>query len=813
MPGPSGMPDVMLSMFVVLAVAEEVESLNRKLYDSVVATLERAPAHAKTLIWPMGLAVRAQCALEMARSPVAELLGRVIDAALSAGGDGRGFKPWATLPLQAECRPPRPTLVASSHGATCARFGASSASATASTGQPACTAESAASAPDMPRNLSLSSAWAAVITMLARAAWWRSDGKMGSTCAAPATQPATPHKYRESAPSKSLLGSAVGTMLFCAVTLNFSVLSPEAALMQFDEVPFDTPVQSLVEASAALLGVAESDIGFLRDDNATINPLSVLSSLQVDGRIELRVVARDRVGGDAQFNADTAAASHPRHLGRRAAETQPDPVERPSRKPIQRWYCKASVEQEGTGKASGRWSAKYQDFTGPTAANVILQRDEWIHAFLHPKPRGSKTGERFAPSQEQREERPKRQATPGNMGERGSTGPSSEQARAGPGRGYTSEPSAPSALEVPVRIEQKKANANWLEQAAERKVRLQPLLLCTRGCTRRPPPHLLCTRGCTWRPPPHLSCTLDVHTAAPPALLCVMCHQAWQTSRIEQLERELACAHETIACRDATIEALRAKTSELTAALQMASEELMSNVETGGILKQAAHAQRLEEYPEWKEILGIGYSEPQRRVLMYKHLQKLLDLTRTVTGGDATKAKQLVDLLHARARAGENRVQSGMEKAREKNNRMNEGIMLSLSSFVHRLHDAGGKGRYPDKVRQAMQVVATSVSQAAMLARVPVKDVANALGLDQRLISKCKERFDALSNDGEWEALFDDRGEERSDQLDERCCAAVSHRPQCSLAARLSRLAACWQIYRACQAVLDGSGPWVCPRL
>ena len=201
----------------------------------------------------MGLAVRAQCALEMARSPVAELLGRVIDAALSAGGDGRGFKPWATLPLQAECRPPRPTLVASSHGATCARFGASSASATASTGQPACTAESAASAPDMPRNLSLSSAWAAVITMLARAAWWRSDGKMGSTCAAPATQPATPHKYRESAPSKSLLGSAVGTMLFCAVTLNFSVLSPEAALMQFDEVPFDTPVQSLVEASAGCL--------------------------------------------------------------------------------------------------------------------------------------------------------------------------------------------------------------------------------------------------------------------------------------------------------------------------------------------------------------------------------------------------------------------------------------------------------------------------------------------------------------------------------------------------------------------------------
>ena len=201
----------------------------------------------------------------------------------------------------------------------------------------------------------------------------------------------------------------------------------------------------------------------------------------------------------------------------------------------------------------------------------------------------------------------------------------------------------------------------------------------------------------------------------------------------------------------------------------MASEELMSNVQTGEILKQAAHAKRLEEYPEWQEIFGAGYSDSQRRDLIYKHMQKLLDMTRQVTGGDATKAKQLIDLLHTRAHAGENRVQSGMEKAREKNNRLNKGIMLSLSSFVHRLHDAGGTGRYPDKIRQAMQVVATSVSQASLLAKVPVKDVANALGLDARLVSKCKERFDALSNDGEWEALFDDRGAERSDQLDERC--------------------------------------------
>ena len=268
--------------------------------------------------------------------------------------------------------------------------------------------------------------------------------------------------------------------------------------------------------------------------------------------------------------------------------------------------------------------------------------------------------------------------------------------------------------------------------------------------------------------------------------------------------------------------ALRAKVNDLEEQLRIAVEEIMGSIETGTVLKQAAHARALEEHPEWKGVIGVGYSEPQRRDLIYKHLQKLLDLTRSVTRGDATKAKQLIDLLHARVHAGEARKQDAMTKTREKNARLNKGIMLSLSDFVHRLHDAGGKGRYPDKIRQAMQVhaaaadwlsaahrlpisaqerlptvhpspesawaggsaaclrpekgtlhmypqqvVATSVSQAAMHAGVPVKDVANAIGLNPRLVSQCKERFDALCNDGDWEQLFDDRGAVRSDELPE----------------------------------------------
>jgi len=57
------------------------------------------------------------------------------------------------------------------------------------------------------------------------------------------------------------------------------------------------------------------------------------------------------------------------------------------------------------------------------------------------------------------------------------SGPTTEQARAGPGRGHGSEPSAPSRLEEPVLIDQMKSQANWLDQAAARQVDL-PSSIC-----------------------------------------------------------------------------------------------------------------------------------------------------------------------------------------------------------------------------------------------------------------------------------------------------------------------------------------------
>ena len=91
--------------------------------------------------------------------------------------------------------------------------------------------------------------------------------------------------------------------------------------------------------------------------------------------------------------------------------------------------------------------------------------------------------------------------------------------------------------------------------------------------------------------------------------------QGWQTKRISQLESELLRAQCTIEQQKCTIESLRAKTTELTDALQVASEDIMSNFQSGDILKQMAHAKALEQHPEWKGLIGVSYSEPQRRDL------------------------------------------------------------------------------------------------------------------------------------------------------------------------------------------------------
>lgn len=146
--------------------------------------------------------------------------------------------------------------------------------------------------------------------------------------------------------------------------------------------------------------------------------------------------------------------------------------------------------------------------------------------------------------------------------------------------------------------------------------------------------------------------------------------------------------------------------AQLEACELRAAEEIVSFLRTAPALKQAAHSDCFEHNPEWSIIIGLGYSDAQRRTLIYKHLRKLLEEMRRITNGDALKAKELSDLMYLRMHAGEAKTKGAdnVTMIAEHRRDVAEGVVMSLREFVHALHDAGGKGRYPHKIRAAQQV-------------------------------------------------------------------------------------------------------------
>jgi hypothetical protein len=297
------------------------------------------------------------------------------------------------------------------------------------------------------------------------------------------------------------------------VSFNLSTFNPDAPMVEVHGVPFNETLYTMESLGALLLGVPAVQISLLNSTASPINPTRTLSSLAINNTVVLHIGPRDRVGGTNVDHGECSSAaategsdategsaaqpmetepppavSYPPDPGRRRAEEQPAPKEYPKRHVNHRWYCKALVEKEGTGKAkaSGKakvgtvgtfWKLETKEFTGPTRESVIEQREEWITSYLHPIRRGAKAGKRFAPTTERDDGHVKRAATPTSMAEvcghvgAGKSGPSSEQARPGPGRGHADEPGGFTRLEEPVRFENLKANANWLEQAAARQVR------------------------------------------------------------------------------------------------------------------------------------------------------------------------------------------------------------------------------------------------------------------------------------------------------------------------------------------------------
>ena len=92
---------VPISAVVAVTVAEAVENLDSKLFTAVKKTLKGVSnAGPRTVLqWPLQLPVRVQLALRAANDPVAEILGRTIDATLEGRANGVPIRHWATHPL------------------------------------------------------------------------------------------------------------------------------------------------------------------------------------------------------------------------------------------------------------------------------------------------------------------------------------------------------------------------------------------------------------------------------------------------------------------------------------------------------------------------------------------------------------------------------------------------------------------------------------------------------------------------------------------------------------------------------------------
>ena len=106
------------------------------------------------------------------------------------------------------------------------------------------------------------------------------------------------------------------------------------------------------------------------------------------------------------------------------------------------------------------------------------------------------------------------------------------------------------------------------------------------------------------------------------------------------------------------------------------SEELASKLDSEPHHTRLPHFRRIEEDPSWALVLGIGYTDAQRRSMIYRHLQKLQSQLHEITGGDVMKSKQLSELMYVRFHAKEAR------QTAEHKRDVAEGIVLSIRSFV-----------------------------------------------------------------------------------------------------------------------------------
>ena len=68
--------------------------------------------------------------------------------------------------------------------------------------------------------------------------------------------------------------------------------------VQVSDVPTNETAESISFATASLLHLQPWQVGLLRADNTAVSPRVPLSSLVMDGEVQLKVIPHHRVGGD-----------------------------------------------------------------------------------------------------------------------------------------------------------------------------------------------------------------------------------------------------------------------------------------------------------------------------------------------------------------------------------------------------------------------------------------------------------------------------------------------------------------------------------
>jgi hypothetical protein len=186
-------------------------------------------------------------------------------------------------------------------------------------------------------------------------------------------------------------------------------------------------------------------------------------------------------------------------------------------------------------------------------------------------------------------------------------------------------------------------------------------------------------------------------------------------------------------------------------------------------------------------IFGDGYSPSERTRTFYRHWERFWNNLMDITGGDLLKAQQLFE--YGAVKLGiKPEDDDGHGAALNEIQQTRNAIILSLRAFFQKARQLQGDGRPVKKLGQAMQVVLTAVSHAPELGAASLAAVADELDLGSHGADKIKIGFlrgEAFLDEGNIEALYDDRCKKRSDCISDEQVRWLIH--ECWLSNEFTR--------------------------